>query len=332
MKRAPLVGRDRERTGLDAALASCREGTGGLVLIGGEAGVAKSRLVGEVLAGWDGNVLRSAATVGDGAYAPVTQVLRGVSDRFGDDALADHARVLLPELAVRWRGIDREDLVAALHRTLRDVARRRPTVVVLEDLHWASPATLDLVPALIETIEHESLLFLGTYRSDELPRGHPLRAMRAELRRRGLLTELTLGPLSVAETGELLAGLLGAMPSADLVAAVHGRAEGLPFFVEELSAALADTDGVVSRQGPVELTRGAEVPQPTGHWCTAAPRRSRAWASRWTGGSDVSPPETWPRWGSYGASGRCSRDSPPARPTARSPPTCTSAPAPSTCT
>ncbi|MGH8775451.1 MAG: AAA family ATPase [Jiangellaceae bacterium] len=193
MKRAPLVGRDGERADLDAVLAGCREGAGGLMLVSGDAGVGKSRLVSEVLDGWDGNILRGAATLGDSAYAPVVEVLRGVSDRFGDGALAGHARVLLPELALPWRDIDREALVAAIHRTVREVARRQPTVVLLEDLHWGSAATIELLPALAASIAREPLLFLGTYRGAELPRAHPVRGLRAELRRRGLLVELALG-------------------------------------------------------------------------------------------------------------------------------------------
>ena len=261
-KRSPLVGRAVERAALGAALMRCRLSEGGLVLVHGDAGVGKSRLVSEVLEDWEGCVLRGAAGVGGGAYAPVVEVLRRVSDAFGDVALAEPARVLLPELAMPWREVDHRALVAAIHRTLRDVARRHPTVVVLEDLHWANAATIELLPMLDASLSRERLVIVGTYRTEELPRSHPLRAMRSELRRDGRLVEVALRPLAPAETGEMLAGLFGVPPSPDLVLAVHERAEGLPFFIEELAAALLETSALATRERLVELASGTELPLP----------------------------------------------------------------------
>ncbi len=232
------------------------------MLVHGDAGVGKSRLVSEILGDWEGCVLRGAVAVGEGAYAPVVEVLRAVSDAFGDAALAEQAKVLLPELAMPWREVDHTALVAAIHRTLRDVARRHPTVVVLEDLHWANAATIELLPMLAASLSNERLLIVGTYRSEELPRPHPLRAMRSELRRGGRLVEVALGPLAPGETGEMLAGLFGIPPSTDLVAAVHERAEGLPFFIEELAAALMERSALAKRDGLVELAGGTELPLP----------------------------------------------------------------------
>ncbi|MDP9072349.1 MAG: AAA family ATPase, partial [Actinomycetota bacterium] len=259
-KQSPLVGRAVERAALAAALQRCQVGEGGLMLVHGDAGVGKSRLVSEVLGDWEGCVLRGAVGVGEGAYAPVVEVLRAVSDAFGDAALAEHARVLLPELAMPWREVDHGALVAAIHRTLRDVARRHPTVVVLEDLHWANAATIELLPMLAAALSKERLLIVGTYRSEELARSHPLRAMRSELRRGGRLVEVGLGPLTQGQTGEMLAGLFAIPPSTDLVAAVHERAEGLPFFIEELAAALVETGALATRDGIVELASGTELP------------------------------------------------------------------------
>ncbi|MFJ8648787.1 helix-turn-helix transcriptional regulator [Streptomyces sp. NPDC093546] len=249
MMRSPLVGRAAERAGLLDALARCRSGRGGLVLVSGDAGAGKSRLVAEVLDGWDGRVLRGAAAPGAGAYAPLPDVLRAVSDGVGE--------------VPRYGEVEQSALFDAVRRAFRDSGRERPTVVVLEDLHWAGAAAVDLLPPLAEAMACEPLLLLGTYRGEELPRAHPVRRMRTALRRGGRFVEFALRPLTAGQTGELLAALLGGPPSPRLVAAVHGRAEGLPFYVEELTAALAETGGVRrGRDGGLDLVRDAELPVP----------------------------------------------------------------------
>ncbi|WP_162907773.1 ATP-binding protein, partial [Allorhizocola rhizosphaerae] len=262
LTRSPLVSRAAEQQELGAALARCRAGVGGLVLVTGDAGVGKSRLVSEALAGWDGCVLRGAATMAGGPYAPIVDILRAVSDRFGEKALADHVKVLLPELAMPWREVDQAALVAAIQRTLRGVAHRQPTVLVLEDLHWANAGTVELLPGLAAALTGAPLLLMATYRADGLPRTHPVRAMRAELRRAGLLIEIPLRPLNVQETGELLHGLLGRQPAPRLVSLVHERAEGLPFVVEELVDALLDGEGLRDSQQGVDLASGVGIPLP----------------------------------------------------------------------
>jgi DNA-binding CsgD family transcriptional regulator/tetratricopeptide (TPR) repeat protein len=268
-----MVGRVEERAGLEAALGRCQAGQGGLILVSGDAGVGKSRLVSEALSGWQGCVLRGHATSGDSAYAPVVAVLRAVAGVCGEDALPRSAQVLLPELAVPWRDVDQEALVAAIHAALREVARRQPTVVVLEDLHWANAATVDLLPGLASALGNEALLLVVTYRAEELPRMHPVRAMRTELRRTGRLTEYALGPLTAEQTRELLTAIRGDEVSAELAVAVHDRTGGIPFFVEELAAAglpsdqedaelpLPDSvvDAVLVRTAPLRQTAGDAV-------------------------------------------------------------------------
>lgn len=263
-----FVGRARQWSGLEEALIRCRAGHGGLVLVAGEAGVGKTRLVGEVLSGWEGLVLRGAAVSGgSGAYGALVEVLRGflheVPGGLSDEALLGHLGVLLPELG-RAGGVDRVALVEAIHCAFGRMAAHRPTVVVLEDLHWADAATLDLLPTLTSALDREPLLIVASYRSDELPRAHPLRGMRTELRRAGRLTEFKLPPLTAAETGELLAGLLDRAVSSRLVTAVHERAEGLPFFVEELAAALGETGALRSVDGVLDCVPDTVLPLPEG--------------------------------------------------------------------
>lgn len=209
-----------------------------MLLISGEAGVGKSRLVADALAGWPSQLLRSYAMSGRECYGPVLDILRSLRDE--TDAAAE-LESLLSELGEAHPEVDRTEVVDGVRRAFRRFADKEPAVVVLEDLHWADAATLDLLPALAETARHTALLIVATYRSDELSRTHPLRRIRAGLRRVGGLTELALPPLTAEETGELLAGLLGGGVSTGLLDAVHSRADGLPFFIEELAATLSET-------------------------------------------------------------------------------------------
>ncbi|WP_274565228.1 helix-turn-helix transcriptional regulator [Streptomyces spiramyceticus] len=246
--RSPLVGRAAEYAGLLDALARCRSGEGGLVLVSGDSGVGKSRLVADVLEEWDGRVLRGAATPGAGGYAPVEDALRARSDEAGQ--------------MLSYHRADQAALLDGIQRIFRDIGREQPTVVVLEDLHWAGAAAVDLLPALAVAMAREPLLLIGTYRGEELSRAHAIRRMRTALRRGGRFVEYALRPLAAEQSGELLAGLLGAPPSPALVSAVHGKAEGLPFYVEELTAALGETGGLRESGGSVDISPNTELPVP----------------------------------------------------------------------
>ena len=105
---------------------------------------------------------------------------------------------------------------------------------------------------------------VGCYRSDELPRGHRLRAVRALLRRNHRLAEIELGPLGDDEVTQMLISLWGAVPQPALAAMVAARADGLPFAVEELAFALRDAGGLAYRDGAVTLAGAGAAPVPEG--------------------------------------------------------------------
>jgi predicted ATPase len=133
---------------------------------------------------------------------------------------------------------------------------------LLDDLHWADAATIELLPALADLAVRQPLAFVGTYRSDDLPRGHPLRRTRTELGRAGRLQELVVEPLDRDETRLLAAGILGGEVCPVLGAALWDRSQGVPFFVEELAFALQAGGRVLQTERGLDLAAGTQVPLP----------------------------------------------------------------------
>lgn len=113
-------------------------------------------------------------------------------------------------------------------------------VLVVEDLHWADAASLDLIASLIRNQRSERLVTVVTARSDELSPEHPTRERLSEMEPSGRARRVELGPLNTDQVGEQVLGITGARPSAELVRTLHERAQGNPFFTEELLAAGVD--------------------------------------------------------------------------------------------
>jgi DNA-binding CsgD family transcriptional regulator/tetratricopeptide (TPR) repeat protein len=137
-----------------------------------------------------------------------------------------------------------------------------PVLLIIDDLHWSDEATLDLLPALVDAVAGDPVAIIAAYRSDELPRGSLVRGVRAQLRHRRQLTELPLTPLDSGALAQLIASTLAAEPTPSLVQAVAERTEGVPFFVEELLAAL-ETAGALVADGPrTGLAATGDLPLP----------------------------------------------------------------------
>jgi DNA-binding NarL/FixJ family response regulator len=268
MNDATLIGRERELAEIEAALASARTGDGGLVLVAGEAGVGKTRLANEALAECGMRVLAGAAVEGaTPPYGPVVAALRSFLRAEPDGLrdcgpLSDHLAVILPELGPGPKQGDRPTLFEAIRCALETVARRSPAVVLLDDLHWADDATLELLPTLAVTLEQEAILLIGAYRNDEVPRGHRIRRLRAELRRARRLRELVLEPFGAEQTAALAERVLGRKISPALAATIYDRTQGVPFFVEELAGAVAASGLVEHSGGTVELASPEDLPMP----------------------------------------------------------------------
>jgi DNA-binding CsgD family transcriptional regulator len=263
----PPLAREREAHELGQALAAAQAGRGSLVLVAGEAGMGKTTLVRHVFAEAGVRVLEAASPEGHATpYGPLAAVLRAHA-RTTPDGFASCGRLagflagLLPELGPTPPGTDAATLLEALRCALASVATAEPTAVFLDDLHWADNTTLEALPALAEALEQTPLLLVGAYRSDDLPRGHALRRVRSSLRRRGRLHEVTLPALEAASTAQLAERHLGLTLGPLLAARLHAHTEGVPFFVEEVAAALRPSRHL--RAGPAGLELdAADLPLP----------------------------------------------------------------------
>ncbi|HEV8167388.1 MAG TPA: AAA family ATPase, partial [Actinomycetota bacterium] len=249
-----LVGRVEELGVLEAAQGRAANGEPAVVLVGGEAGIGKTRLVAELA---DRHRATGARVLvggclpagGDGLpYAPIVEALRPLPGELGVGAVrhlvgpswSELAR-LLPSLGEPASGPAGQAAQARLFELLLGLLGRlgeqAAVILVVEDLHWADRSTRELLAFLVRNLRFERLLVVVTYRSDE-PHPDQLGPYLAELDRGGRVERLELDRLDRAATVAQLTAILDTAPAADLVEAVFARSEGNPFFTEELLAAV----------------------------------------------------------------------------------------------
>ncbi len=263
-----LVGRAREHAFLREHLVGALAGRGSLVLIGGEAGIGKSALAEAV----ESDALARGALVLLGhcfdlietpPYGPWTELL----DRCPPLPELPPRPALLGAVTPAGMPEPRAARFDAVRDFLLAAAAVRPVVLVIEDLHWADPASLDLLRFLARELAGTALLLLATYRAEELHRQHPLYALLPTLVREASAARLDLHPLSDDDLRELVRSrhALAAWDEARLVTYLHGRAGGNPLFAGELLRALeeegvlhpatAGDDGAVWRLGDLSAVR-----------------------------------------------------------------------------
>ncbi len=256
-----LVGRAPELRELSGAFDSSAAGTPSLALLAGESGVGKSRLASELMrvARDSGARVLSGDCVelgeGELPYAPLVGALRRIA-REGDPAfdglpprqLADLATIL-PVLGgeAREEGGEAEQVrvFEALLALFDAMSEERGLLLVIEDLHWADSSTRGFVRFLARTLCSERMLVVGTYRSDELHRRHPLRPLLAELARDPLAHLIELDRLTREEMAEQLEDILGNPADPGLLQRLYARSEGNPLFTEELLAVGLDGRGTL---------------------------------------------------------------------------------------
>ncbi|WP_196073253.1 helix-turn-helix transcriptional regulator [Nakamurella alba] len=272
-----MIGRKAELAELRALLTAAADGTAGAAIVGGDAGVGKTRLL-EVVTGQARELGFTVLTgncvqVGDFGlpYLPVIDALRDVeSTPEGHALLAEQVARrpalgrLLPHLVDAadrepggsTTGPDRDgdalvqgQLFEAVHRILTDLAATTPVLLVIEDLHWADRSTRDLLSFLARTLRTGRIAVIASYRSDDLHRRHPLRPLLAELARLPQINRITVPALGRAELAELLEQISGRPADPASVDALHQRSEGNPFYAEELI-------GCAPRKGPDRMPVG----------------------------------------------------------------------------
>ncbi len=271
----PLVGRAREvRTLLDA-LARAGQGRPGAVLVAGDAGVGKTRLLTEVA----GQASASGAIVllghcldvgGVGLpYLPFTEALRPLTaDRADAEARPDEWHGLEAG-AVPTPGGDLSQLqlfdgvASTLARAGIDGAG--PVLLVIEDLHWADQSTRHLFSFLIGRLREERLLIVGSYRSDDLHRRHPLRPLLGELSRLPVVERLDVMPFDIEEMTRYLTALRGAPVDEATARRILDRSEGNPYYAQELlraGSAATDSSLLPAPLAEVLVTRLEQLDPP----------------------------------------------------------------------
>jgi DNA-binding CsgD family transcriptional regulator/tetratricopeptide (TPR) repeat protein len=289
-----LIGRGPETAMLLEALTRAEAGSPVMVLIGGEAGIGKSRLVAELAAHARGRgdlVLEGGcASLGSGEglpFGPIAEALRGLlrsSDRALLDEVIDPTTRELGRLIPDFLGNDGDGflqvapadwaqtrLFDAFLTLLERLGERCSVVLVTEDIHWADRSTRDLLDFIARRLRNERVLLIATYRSDELHRRHPLRPWLAEMSRLARVEQMELARFEKDEVAELLAAIEGRRPSVSLVEAIAHRSEGNPFFTEELLAAgSADPNVLPARLRDVLLGRIVSLSPPAAQLVAAA--------------------------------------------------------------
>jgi len=274
---APMVGRAPEVEQLRVVADGLANGTGQLVIVVGEAGIGKSRLMaewqrslGKDIRWLEGRSYAGASNVAYGPFADLTRRYAGITDEDSESRARARLRQALNRilpggleanaLVASMLGMSLEAdeaehlathspqeigqrLLALIEDLLRRLAKQRPTILVLEDLHWADDSSLGLVQHILPLVRQVPLAVVGVLRSGEAEVGWLPEALNDYA---DVLTHLQLAPLPPASTVNLVEELLsssGMLPEAieDLIVS---RAEGNPFFVEEVIRTLIERGGL----------------------------------------------------------------------------------------
>ncbi len=267
-ERSEFVGREQELGVLRTAWERARSGGRGLILIVGEPGIGKTRLMSEFAleAHEHGSVLyASCQEEALLSNQPIVEALRTYTrstrlDWSHLDVGPGTAQLtrLVPELAAALpaENTQQDDpetrrylLFEAVSLFLGEASARTPLALVLDDLHWADRATVQLLRYLARAPHEARLLIVGAYREGKMGADYPLSELLADLRRDRLFERISLEGLDESDVGALIASHAGHKASSGLVETVHERTEGNPFFVEEVMRHLIESGVLYERGG-----------------------------------------------------------------------------------
>ena len=258
---AGFFGREEELAVMGAAWQRARTGSRQVMLVAGEAGIGKTRIIGEFA-----RRCLSAATTLVGhcdeealtPYQPFVEALTQLLDRFSDAELAQQMRHgdltpevarLVPNLTAGLPELDsgavvdpeseRFRLFQAVDRLFSSAAKRTPLLILLDDLHWADKSSLLLLRHLARGAPSTAMLLIGTYRGDGVERT-PLGALLADLQRDQGAARLTLRGLTVEDAGRLVEAITGRRPARAFMKSLTSETSGNPFFIREVVQHLKD--------------------------------------------------------------------------------------------
>ena len=239
-RRPRLVGRSRELLVLRAQLAEALAGNGSVVLLGGEAGIGKSRLADTLgREAIDAGALVLAGHCYDFTVTPPYGPWGELIERYASDMTQspDTAMTLVPQLT---HGTSHAALFSEVRDFFFSIARGRPLVLLLEDVHWADAESFELLRFFARQLSSAPILLFITYRNNEITRAHPLHRLVPLLVREALAVRVDVSPLTNDDVRALIDDAYG-LPEGDadrLATYLQQRAEGNPFFVVELLRAL----------------------------------------------------------------------------------------------
>jgi DNA-binding CsgD family transcriptional regulator len=266
------VGRDAEQRLIAGHLARAFQGEGNAMLIVGEAGIGKTRLVREAAAAaraagatvLEGHCFRDEAEL---PYRPWAAILRGLGaarepaffEGLGPTVLAD-IRKLVPELGRTGRPAGspaaalgtRLRLHDSLTNALLEAAAGSPLLLVFEDIHWSDELSAQMLAHLVRRLKQAPIAVVITYRDAEIGPGHPLAPTLAEFSETRAATRLSLSGLDYGHTRELIARLTGQTAASIPARFVNGMlsvTEGNPYFIEEVMRHLGEAGGMLGQDG-----------------------------------------------------------------------------------
>jgi DNA-binding CsgD family transcriptional regulator len=276
---APFVGRDREVDYLTTRLVRAASGEGGAILVSGEPGVGKTRLITEFASragnsGW--LVLTGSAyeTEGMPPYLPFAEALRVYLRAMPAEQLEStigpsraELAIIMPELRHAFGNLgsegttgdtDRFQLFERISSFLLDLSQSselRGLLLCLDDLHWADPSTLLLLQHLARRLRSKRILVAGAYRTEEVDPARPFFSLLADFTRERLDERLVLKPLTLQQTADLLRRTGFSLDEA-VVEAVYRQTQGNPFYLEEVLRELRDKDDGALEGGELAIPEG----------------------------------------------------------------------------
>jgi predicted ATPase len=262
-----IFGRETEIRALRDTFNEVKGGQGRFVLISGEAGIGKTRLVNELMEELkdDAIFLEGACLYQTGVdpYLPFIDALKKYLFESGETAesVFSDMRLQAPEfysmlpLGFVYKGSvsifketelksERVRLYEAVTNTLRRIARTRPLVLFIDDIQWGDIESLHLLKHIAQNISENPIMIIGAYRSEELGdktgKQHILKVMIAELMNQEFVREISLNRLNIEDTGKIIGLHINETVQDSLLNTIYKKSEGNPLFIEEIITALME--------------------------------------------------------------------------------------------